>query len=117
MNSFIGSISNPETFIESNKNICNSRSPIKRICIIGAGWYGCHAARYLQSKGGHITILDKDGIFCGASSKNQNRLHLGYHYPRSNKTVVECTAGYSKFISSYDYSVKSFDNNFYVIRF
>lgn len=88
----------------------------KRVCIIGAGWYGCHAARFLRSRGCDVRILDREGIFAGASSKNQNRLHLGYHYPRSPETIRECQTGYVKFIDEYGSCVVPFPKNLYFIH-
>ena len=32
----------------------------------------------------------------GASKNNQNRLHLGFHYPRDIKTVYQCIDGFEK---------------------
>ncbi len=87
-----------------------------QFCIIGAGWYGCHAARFLRSRGYYVHILDKEGIFAGASSKNQNRLHLGYHYPRSIETINECKLGHMKFIEQYGDCVIPFDRNYYFIH-
>jgi len=87
-----------------------------RVCIIGAGWYGCHVARCLLKQGMYVHILDKEGIFTGASSKNQNRLHLGYHYPRSPETVQECAAGHDKFIAEYGNCVSPFSKNYYLFH-
>jgi hypothetical protein len=86
------------------------------ICVIGNGWYGCHAACYLLKKGANVTIIDKNDFFSGASSKNQNRLHLGYHYPRSKKTIDECVSGYSKFMDVYSEYTHSIDSNMYFIH-
>lgn len=87
-----------------------------KICIIGAGWYGCHAACFLRSNGCDVDIVDREGIFAGASSKNQNRLHLGYHYPRSPETIAECILGHAKFIDTYGSCVTAFDRNYYFIH-
>lgn len=73
-----------------------------KIAIIGAGWYGCHIAAILKDKGIEIDIYEKEKeIFQQASSKNQNRLHLGFHYPRSYLTREQSKEGYKKFINSY----------------
>lgn len=116
-----------ETFTESQKRFDTGRfiglhtnsykweSP-KRICILGAGWYGCHAARFLRSRGCYVHILEKEGIFAGASSKNQNRLHLGYHYPRSPETIQECKLGHVKFLEQYGDCAIPFDRNYYFIH-
>ena len=73
-----------------------------RILIIGAGWYGCHLATVLLKRGIYVYIVDKSNdFFQGSSSKNQNRLHLGYHYPRSDDTITECKEGYTQFCEQY----------------
>lgn len=88
-----------------------------KICIVGAGWYGCHIAHYLLSKGIEVKIVDKETtLFAGASSKNQNRLHLGYHYPRSEETIRECQIGFKRFIQQYGSFVHEFNKNYYLIH-
>lgn len=87
-----------------------------RVCIIGGGWYGCHAARVLRANGVSVHILDKDGIFTGSSAYNQNRLHLGYHYPRSPATIRECQLGYTKLLSEYGDCVRSIPKNAYLLH-
>jgi hypothetical protein len=88
-----------------------------KILIIGSGWYGCHAACYLLDRKVDVQLIDKEaGLFSGASSKNQNRLHLGYHYPRSPETIYECKRGYSRFIQLYKEVVYDVPNNYYIIH-
>jgi len=97
-------------------NISN-KNKNKNIFIIGTGWYGCHIASHLIKKGYNITIGDKSTFFfSGASSKNQNRLHLGFHYPRSDSTIEECYKGYHKFIKTYPYLLENLDLNLYFIH-
>ena len=72
-----------------------------RIAVIGAGWYGCHIARHLIKAGHSVVIFERDGIFSGASGNNQDRVHLGFHYPRSAKTRDEIQACYIQFIREY----------------
>ena len=89
----------------------------KKIFIIGTGWYGCHIATYLINKGYDITIGDKsDNFFSGSSSKNQNRLHLGFHYPRSLDTIKECIVGFNKFSTIYSDFLEPINNNLYFIH-
>jgi len=91
----------------------------KNIVIVGAGWYGCHIYRFLTKKYStkiKILILDKNkGIFENSSNFNQNRLHLGYHYPRCSKTRNICKIGYHKFIKEYRELLDFIDNNYYCI--
>ena len=89
-----------------------------KIIIIGAGWYGLHSYIFLRSnlKDCDIKILEKDTIFFNNSSNfNQNRLHLGYHYPRSYKTRKLCLNGYKKFINEYREVIDFIDFNYYLI--
>jgi hypothetical protein len=75
---------------------------MKRALVIGAGWYGCYTACILERLGVAFDIVDKnDSFFGGSSSKNQNRLHLGFHYPRSHRTRRECIEGYECFMREF----------------
>jgi len=88
------------------------------IIIIGAGWYGLHTYLLLKESNykDNIIILEKNSeIFNNSSNFNQNRLHLGYHYPRSYKTRELCIKGYYKFISKYRQLVDFIDHNYYLI--
>ena len=86
------------------------------ICIIGAGWFGCHIARKLIEDGHEVKIFEKEkNIFSNASGNNQNRLHLGFHYPRSKKTIEFSKKGFSKFKKEYGFLTKKVKNNIYSI--
>jgi len=87
----------------------------KRIAIIGAGWFGCHLGYRLSQKY-HIDIFEKNSdIFQGASGNNQNRLHLGFHYPRSSITRTQSLNGFKKFIKRYPNLSKKVNKNVYAI--
>jgi len=91
---------------------------MKKIIIVGTGWYGLHIYLLLKNSKykNNIIILEKNQeIFNNSSNFNQNRLHLGYHYPRSFKTRELCIKGYFKFISKYRSIVDFIDNNYYLI--
>lgn len=82
--------------------------------IIGAGWFGCHVARKLLAMGNTIRIYERGpDFFCGASGTNQNRLHCGYHYPRSWQTRHEIALTRDRFIAEYPTGVVV--NNFFAI--
>jgi hypothetical protein len=54
-------------------------------------------------------------FFNGSSSKNQNRLHLGFHYCRSYKTRFECINGFNRFMDKYEKLTVKIPNNYYFI--
>lgn len=91
---------------------------MKHIVIVGSGWYGLHSYLCIKNKYKNckVTIVEKNSeIFENSSNFNQNRLHLGYHYPRSHNTRELCKKGYTKFINHYRNVVDFLDRNFYCI--
>lgn len=87
-----------------------------RVIILGHGWYGSMIAILCILNNIDFIILDKNkDIFSGSSSKNQNRLHLGYHYPRSYDTINECKEGYSKFEYIFNTNCSNINKNIYGI--
>lgn len=85
------------------------------IAIVGGGWVGCHLAYKL--KGEHnVTIFEKNSeLFTETSYNNQNRLHYGFHYARSNKTRELCKNTFYNFIEDYDFLTKTLDKNLYCV--
>jgi len=84
------------------------------IAIIGAGWIGCHLASKLINNHS-VTLYESDGIFSQTSYKNQNRLHLGYHYARSYSTRELCRTTFDRFIKDYPSLVLDVEENIYVV--
>jgi hypothetical protein len=84
------------------------------IAIIGAGWVGCHLAMQLKEKH-NIKIYEEDSIFSKTSANNQNRLHLGYHYPRDSKTRELCFNSFNDFIKQYGFLTSEVKKNIYVV--
>jgi hypothetical protein len=94
------------------------KNNIINLCIIGSGWYGCYIAEYLLDnyENINITIVEKnDDIFNESSLKNQNRLHLGFHYTLCEKTRNKCKKYFTYFLNKYKQFVKSFKNNYYLL--
>ena len=86
-----------------------------RIAIIGGGWIGCHLANKFGDTN-EITIYEKNSsLFKETSYKNQNRLHLGYHYARSYQTRKLCLSTFNRFINDYGFAVEKVDKNLYCI--
>jgi predicted NAD/FAD-binding protein len=60
-----------------------------KIAVIGSGFFGITTALILSKKH-QVDVYEKEKkILNGASFANQFRFHLGFHYPRSQKTVNE----------------------------
>ena len=88
----------------------------KNIVIIGGGWYGCHLSMAFIKKGFKVSLFEKnEEIFSEASFYNQNRLHLGFHYPRSYPTRVQSKRGYRLFNSQYADLTSNLDLSLYAI--
>jgi hypothetical protein len=87
-----------------------------KIAIVGAGWYGCHLANLLRQIGLDVTIFERNSsVFTGASGKNQNRLHLGFHYARDYTTRMQSRDGFSRFIERYPTLSTPISTNLYAI--
>tara|TARA_B100002019_G_C21272951_1_gene603467 strand:+ start:74 stop:1084 length:1011 start_codon:yes stop_codon:yes gene_type:complete len=87
-----------------------------KIAILGSGWYGCHIANILRHKDIEFIIIDKNSeIFDGSSRRGQNRLHLGFHYPRCAATIKQTIYGFDKFIHQYGFLTKEVNENLYLI--
>lgn len=86
------------------------------VLIIGAGWYGCYSALVMKDLGFQVDLIDEtNDVFAGSSSKNQNRLHLGFHYPRSHSTRRECFAGFTRFIKEFPQLCSEVHYNAYLV--
>lgn len=86
-----------------------------KIAIIGGGWIGCHLASKLMSNHSIKIFEQKDKLFTQTSYNNQNRLHLGYHYPRNFKTRQLCKETYDKFLRDYGQFTNHIDRNYYCV--
>ena len=87
-----------------------------QIKIIGAGIFGCVIAYELHRVGHNVTIIEQDSdIMQRASKCNHNRLHLGYHYPRSVETAKQSLDGLVTFLTNYKDAIVSHFPNYYMI--
>ena len=86
-----------------------------KIAIIGSGFFGSTIALHL-AKNHDVDIFEKEKkILNGASSANQFRFHLGYHYPRSTKTVKEISKSKTKFIKYNGNKIFGNTKNYYLV--
>jgi hypothetical protein len=83
-----------------------------RISIFGGGIFGITTFLILRKKGLDCYLYEKENeLLCGATTKNLNRVHLGYHYPRDKETVFQSQKGFNSFTKFYSHSIiKKFDN-------
>lgn len=86
---------------------------MKKIAIIGAGFFGVGAALILSKKFKVDLYEKKKDIMEGASSSNQLRFHMGYHYPRSVKTLFEVQKSKKDFLDFYGKNIFGNSENFY----
>jgi hypothetical protein len=86
-----------------------------KIAIIGGGWVGCHLT-YKLNESHKISLYEKNStLFSETSYKNQNRLHIGFHYPRSYSTRNLCKNTFDLFINDYGFLTKELKNNIYCV--
>jgi hypothetical protein len=86
-----------------------------KVAIVGGGWYGCHIALSLKSRGCEVSIFEEKQLLSGAGLTNQLRLHLGYHYLRSQGTREQAKAGFVEFLDTYGDLSAAIRNNLYAV--
>lgn len=87
-----------------------------RISIFGGGIFGLTIFLLLRKKGFDCYLYEKEKeLLAGASTKNLNRVHLGYHYPRDKETVYQSKKGYNSFTKFYSKSIIKNFENYYAI--
>ena len=70
----------------------------RSVAVIGCGIFGAMAAVRLAEQGAAVTVFERRSEpLKGASFNNQNRLHLGFHYPRDDETARQCIRGFQRF--------------------
>jgi glycine/D-amino acid oxidase-like deaminating enzyme len=82
------------------------------VVVVGGGIFGCLIAIELTKNGHSVSLFEQNNnIMQGASLNNQNRLHLGYHYPRDFETVKQCQRGFEDFKNRFSECIlENFDN-------
>lgn len=66
--------------------------------VVGAGIHGITIACELAKLNVDVTVIDSNHeILMGTSNCTHNRVNMGYHYPRSLETAVECYQGFEFF--------------------
>lgn len=89
---------------------------MKRVRILGGGWYGCSIGLGLAEAGYDVEVHEvRERIFQGASGSIPARLHLGFHYPRSRLTRAACLEHSEAFMSRYGDLTAGVQTNIYAI--
>jgi hypothetical protein len=86
------------------------------ILVIGGGLFGCSAALELSKSGYDVTLIEQDSDIMNKASKcNHNRIHYGYHYPRSIETATQSLDGLLSFLIKYKEAIVTNFPNYYAI--
>lgn len=87
-----------------------------RVLVVGGGIFGCTVAAELAEADYDVTLVEKNPeLMMQASRVNHNRVHFGYHYPRSTSTANQCVKSLSSFLMHYGKAVVSDFPNYYAI--
>ena len=87
-----------------------------KIVVIGGGIFGITTSLKLSELYDVTMIEANSSVMENASKCNHNRLHFGYHYPRSHKTAKQSLEGYSLFKDNFNDSILSDFPNYYLIE-
>ena len=86
------------------------------VAVIGCGIFGAEIALKASAYGLSVKVIEaKADILSGASMNNQNRLHLGFHYPRDLETGRQSIRGFDAFRKKYSDCIQSDFLNAYFI--
>jgi glycine/D-amino acid oxidase-like deaminating enzyme len=86
------------------------------VAVIGCGIFGAEIALKASAYGLSVKVLEaKSDILSGASMNNQNRLHLGFHYPRDLETGRQSIRGFDAFKKNYAECIRDDFLNAYFI--
>ena len=70
--------------------------------VIGGGFYGARLALTLRRRGLRVLLVEREAtLLARASTRNQARVHNGYHYPRSILTSLRSRLNYRRFLDEY----------------
>jgi glycine/D-amino acid oxidase-like deaminating enzyme len=91
-------------------------SDSRRIAVVGCGIFGAEVAISAARAGFEVAVYESaTRILSGASRNNQNRLHLGFHYPRDIETGRQSIRGFQRFVDTYPECIRGDFPNAYFI--
>jgi hypothetical protein len=90
----------------------------QHIAVVGCGIFGALCALRLHEAGFVVTVFERNSSpLQGASYNNQNRLHLGFHYPRDLATAEQCIRGFERFMAEFSPCINSsFANGYFIAK-
>ena len=84
--------------------------------VIGGGFYGARLALALRRRGLSVLLVEREAaLLSRASTRNQARVHNGYHYPRSILTSLRSRLNYRRFLDEYRDCVHSSFTHYYAV--
>jgi hypothetical protein len=87
------------------------------IAIIGGGIFGLSLAIFFKKKNIDVIVFEEcNDILLNASLNNHNRIHFGFHYPRSEKTCKQCLSSHNCFFSYFKDAIINNFSNYYLIE-
>jgi len=99
-------------------NPIKKKSNAPRVAVIGCGIFGAMTALRLAESGVDVSVFERgQSALLGASYNNQNRLHLGFHYPRDDETAKQCIKGFQRFRDEFGNCIKqNFPNAYFIAK-
>lgn len=89
---------------------------MKKVAVVGCGIFGAMVALKLEEVGHEVIVYERlPEPLSGASYNNQNRLHLGFHYPRHMDTANQCKRGFNHFLAAFPECLHPLEKNGYFI--
>ena len=87
-----------------------------KVAVIGGGLFGCTAAIHCARAGHDVHLFESSGdVMKGATAGSYNRLHRGYHYPRSKETGRESLSAEASFRQEYGKAIIDGGTQLYAI--
>jgi hypothetical protein len=88
-----------------------------KICVIGGGIFGVSIALTLSNNDYDVSLFEcNEDILLNASKNNHNRIHFGFHYPRSKETAEQSLNGYDIFYKNFSNCLINDFNHYYLIE-
>ena len=86
------------------------------VVVVGGGIFGVLSALEIAQRGYPVVIFEKESeILTGASLVNQCRVHMGYHYPRDERTAKQSRLANASFEAMFPSAIVKRLNNYYLV--